>query len=141
MMSFREKSAWIMLVTLVVLTVLFATHVPTPWSLTPPPSRGAFMALVHTIFLFVIIVGAAHILIAVLAPKEAQAPKDERERLISLRATAVAAYVYAFLSLASIATIHLGANAIAIVYLVFLSFIVGEIVNYGLRVFFYRRGF
>lgn len=140
-MSFREKSAWITLITLVVLTVIFAVHIPPPYSLAPEPSPFMFEVLVRAIIAFVIVVTLAHIVVAVRAPKEAQAPKDERERQISLRATAISAYVYAFLSLSSIFTIHFGANQFGVGYLVFLSFIAAEIVNYGLRVFFFRRGF
>jgi hypothetical protein len=140
-MSFREKSAWIILVTLVVFTVPFALHIPRPLSLAPPSSQGAFFALVHSIIGFVVVVGIAHIVVAVRAPRDANAPKDERERLIELRSTAIAAYLYAFLTLASIFTIHFGANQIGIAYLVFASFVLCEIVSYALRVFFYRRGF
>jgi heme/copper-type cytochrome/quinol oxidase subunit 2 len=140
-MSFREKSAWITLVTLVLLTTLFCLHIPYPFSLTMAPSPFIFHVLGGSVVGFVVIVTVAHILVAIRAPREARAPKDERERLIELRSTAIAAYVYGFLSLSSIFTIHLGANQIGIAYLVFLSFIFAEIVNYGLRVFFYRRGF
>lgn len=140
-MSFREKSAWITLITLVVLTVIFLLHIPPPYSLAPAPNPFLFGVLVRAIILFVIVVTVAHIVVAVRAPKEAQAPKDERERLIALRATAVSAYVYAILSLSSIFTIHHGTNGIGVAYLVFFSFIIAEIVNYALRVFYYRRGF
>ena len=34
-MSFREKSAWIILITLVVLTVAYLVHMPRPFTLSP----------------------------------------------------------------------------------------------------------
>jgi hypothetical protein len=139
-MSFREKSAWITLITLVVLTLFFFTHLPPAWLFDPP---GGFLLLVLAIGVaaFVVIEIIAHIIVAVRAPRDAQAPRDERERLIALKATSIAAYVYAFLSLGSVfLVIHLGANEIGVFYCVFLSFILAEIVNYAARIVYYRRG-
>ena len=45
-MSFREKSAWITLITLIVLTLFYVTHLPPAWLLQPP---GGFMFHVLTI--------------------------------------------------------------------------------------------
>ena len=142
-MSFREKSAWIILVTLVVLTIVFALHIPPPYTLAPEPSPFLFHVLMLSIGTFVGIVVIGHVVIAVMAPRDAKTAKDERERLIELRATAVSAYVYIFLTLGSIFIgLHLAhANVIGLAYLILISFVVAEIVNYGLRIYFYRRGF
>jgi hypothetical protein len=141
-MSFREKSAWVTLITLVALTILFALQIPRPYTLAPAPNPFLFHVLLLSIGAFIAIEIIAHIVIAIRSPRDAQTPKDERERLIELKSTALAAYVYALLSLGSVfATVHLGANAIAIAYLVLMSFVVAEIVNYVLRVVYYRRGF
>jgi len=140
-MSFREKSAWVTLVTLIALTIAFALHVPKPWTLSPAPSPFLFHVLVIAIIAFVAIEVVAHIVLAIFSPRDALAPKDERERLIALKSIAGAAYVYAFLSLASVFTIHLGANQIGVGYLVLLSFVVAEIVQYALRIYYHRRGF
>jgi hypothetical protein len=137
-MSFREKSAWIILVMLVLLTALYLLHV-FPWTLTPQPSFSRFHILGASIIAFVVIVVIAHIVVALLSPRDAKTPKDERERLIELRSTAVSSYVYAFLSLASIATLHAGANQFGLAYLVTLAFGLAEIVNYATRVHLYRR--
>ncbi len=139
-MSFREKSAWITLITLIVLTLFYLTHLPPAWLLEPP---GGFMFHVLTIGVaaFVVIEIVAHVIVAIRAPRDAQAPRDERERLIALKATSIAAYVYAVLSLGSGFTlVHLGASAIGVCFGVFLSFIVAEIVNYAARIVYYRRG-
>jgi hypothetical protein len=139
-MSFREKSAWITLITLIVLTLFYLTHLPPPWLLNPP-SGFMFHVLVVGVTAFVVIEIVAHIIVAIRAPRDVQAPRDERERLIALKATSVAAYVYAILSLASVFTlVHLGANATGVCLGVFLSFIAAEIVNYAARIVYYRRG-
>jgi heme/copper-type cytochrome/quinol oxidase subunit 2 len=137
-MSFREKSAWIILVTLVLLTIAYLLHI-FPYTLAPEPSSVRFHMLAVSIIAFVVIVVIAHIAVAIISPRDAQTPTDERERLIELRSTAISAYVYAFLSLASIASIHAGANQFGVGYLVTLSFGIGEIVNYSMRVILYRR--
>jgi hypothetical protein len=80
------------------------------------------------------------VVVAILAPRDAQAPRDERERLIALKATSLAAYVYALLSLSSVSLIHVGANQIGLAYCILFSFIVAEVVNYAARVVYYRRG-
>jgi hypothetical protein len=139
-MSFREKSAWITLITLSVLTAAVVTHLPRPFTLAPAPSLFILHVLALAILFFIGIEIVAHVVIAIWSPRDARVPKDERERLIELKATAVASYVYAGLSLSSILTIHLGANEIGLGYLVFLSFVIGEIVNYALRIYYYRRG-
>jgi len=139
-MSFREKSAWITLITLVLLTLFFVTHLPPSWMLTPQPGF-MFHVLVAGVVAFVVIEIIAHVIVAIRAPRDAQAPRDERERLIALKATSIAAYVYAILSLGSVfVVIHLGANAMGVGFCVFLSFVVAEIVNYAARVVYYRRG-
>jgi heme/copper-type cytochrome/quinol oxidase subunit 2 len=138
-MSFREKSAWIILVTLLVLTLAYLLHI-FPQTLTPEPSSVRFHMLGASIIAFVVIVVIAHIAVAIWSPRDAKTPKDERERLIEQKSTSISAYVYAFLSLASISTIHAGANQFGLAYLVVLAFGIAEIVNYAVRVILYRRG-
>jgi len=142
-MSFREKSAWVTLVTLIVLSGAFLLHLPWPWTLTPEPSGFMFHVLLLAIGTFIVIEVVAHIVIVVSSPRDAKTPKDERELLIELRSTRIAAFVYAVLSLGSMfVSLHVVfANVIGIAYLLLLSFVVSEIIKYALRIFYYRRGF
>ena len=142
-MSFREKSAWIMLITLVLMTLAFTLHTTPRWWLAPDPSPFMFHMLMIAIGTFVGIVVVAHIVVAILAPRDVTAPKDERERLIELKSTAVAAYFYCFLTLGGVfVALHVvDATALGIGYLLLYAFVAAEIVNYGLRVYYYRRGF
>jgi hypothetical protein len=139
-MSFREKSAWIILITIVFVSLLYILHLPQPWTLSPTPNLFLFHVLLLSVGTFVLLTVIGHVVIAVRAPREALAPKDERERLIDLKATRLAAYVYAFLSLGSIALIHHGANQIGLAYCMLASFVIAEIVNYAARIVYYRRG-
>jgi hypothetical protein len=141
-MSFREKSAWITLVTLVLMSVLWSMHLPwgRPFTLAPESNPIVFHALVLATISFIVIVIVAHVVVAIRAPREASAPADERERLIGLKATRVAAYVYAALSLSSVFLIHLGANQIGVAYFVLISFVIAEIVACVARIVYHRRG-
>jgi hypothetical protein len=50
--------------------------------------------------------------------------------------------VFAILSLGGIFfTLHLNANEVGIGMVVLLSFVIAEIANYAMRIYYYRRGF
>ena len=141
-MSFREKSTWITLITLVLMSLVWLAHLPwqQPFTLAPAPHPIVFHGLVYTTISFVVIVVIAHIVVALRSPRDAGAPADERERLIGLKATRLAARVYVFMSLSSVALIHLGANQIGVAYFIVVSFVVAEIVNCVARIVFHRHG-
>lgn len=141
-MSFREKRAWVTLVTLVFVLLLFWLHIPPTRMLRPDSELWVLHVLLLMIATFVTIRIIAHIVMAVRAPRDARTPKDERERLIELKGTAVAWYVFVILSLGGIfVTIHLGANEIGLGFVVLLSYVIAEIVNCAMRIYYYRRGF
>lgn len=139
-MSFREKSAWVTLLAMIAVALFVVTHLPRPWTLAPEPNAFMFHVLLVAIGLFVAIEIVAHALIAWRSPHDALAPKDERERLIALKATRLGAYVYALLSLGSVSLIHFGANRIGLASCVTLSFVIAEVVNYAARIVYHRRG-
>ncbi len=85
-MSFREKSAWISLISILLVSGFFFMHVP--WTLTPSSSLALVHALLLCVIALVVIEVVAHIVVAIRAPEDAHAPKDERERLIALKAFA-----------------------------------------------------
>jgi hypothetical protein len=141
-MSFREKSAWITLVTLVFASLLWSAHWPwwRPFTLAPDPNPIVFHALVLATISFVVIVVVAHVVVAVRAPREANARADEREQLIGLKATRLGAYVYAISSMSSVFLIHLGANEIGLAYFLVVSLVIAEIVSSIARIVYHRRG-
>jgi hypothetical protein len=115
-----------------------------PWgrgfTLAPEPNPFLFHTLVLATITFVVIVVVAHIVVAALAPREANARADEREQLIGLKATRLGAYTYAASSMSSVFLIHLGANEIGLAYFLVASFVLAEIVSYAARIIFHRRG-
>jgi hypothetical protein len=138
-MSFRERTAWVTLIAILLVSVLFFLHGPD--FLAPDPDPWTFHALLASLGAFVVIEVVAYGVLYFRYPKDARTPKDEREQLIGLKATRLAAYVYVVGSFVAIATMHRGASAQAIGYFVVLAFVVAEIVNYAARILYYRRGF
>ena len=141
-MSFREKRAWVTLITLIFILGLFWLHIPPTRMLAPPPSMWVLHVLMLMIATFVVIQIVAGIVMRIRSPLDAKAPKDEREQLIELKSRAIAWYVFVILSIGGMfVTLHAGANETGLYFVVLFSFVVAEIVNYSMRIYYYRRGF
>lgn len=141
-MSFREKRAWVTLITLIFVLTLFWLHIPPNRMLAPPPNMWVLHVLLLMIATFVTIEIVARIVIRIRSPLDARTPKDEREQLIELKSRAIAWYVFVILSLGGVfVTLHAGANEIGLGFVVLFSFVLAEIVNYTMRIYYYRRGF
>lgn len=138
-MSFREKSAWISLISILLVSGFFFLHVP--WTLKPSPSPHLFRGLLYCIIALILIELVAHLLVVVRAPQDPPGAKDERETLIDLKATRLAHYIYVTGSLLAVLSIHHGANAGAIGYGVLLAFVIGEVAKNTARILYHRRGF
>ena len=138
-MSLREKSAWITLIAILLVSVLFLLHGPE--ILDPNPTLWTFHTAAACIGAFIAIEVVAHLVLYLRNPKDARTPQDERERLIALKATRLAAYVYVVGSFLAVLTVHHGANGIAVGFFVLFAFVIAEIVNYATRIIYFRRGF
>ena len=136
-MSFREKSAWITLIAILLVFALYALHGPG----LANPGRFELHALLACFVAFVVIEAIAWLVLRLRYPEDARTPKDERERLIELKATRVGARCYVVLSFVAIfVALHLSHNPLVVGYYVVLAFVIAEIVNYGTRIVYYRRG-
>jgi len=130
-MSFREKSAWISLVTML---CIFGFYF---WSVVHSgPSGGS---LLGTIIFLVVVQTVLTIAVAIVAPKEAKAPRDERDRLIELKATR---FAYGLLAGSVACACFFGAFQPPIIFstnaLLFIL-VAAEILRSGCQVFQYRR--
>jgi hypothetical protein len=136
-MSFREKSAWITLVAILLVSAMYVLHVGHVFH----SSRWALFAIAASVATFVLIEVVAWLVLRLRNPTEARTPKDELEKLIELKALRIAAYVYfAGSFIAIFITLHLqGARAHVVGASVLLAFIVAEVVNYAARIIYYRR--
>ena len=106
-MSFREKSAWISLVLIVLVFGPYFWLVGRSFTGVGHVHAGTQFALIT---LFVVLEIVVHIAIAIQSPRDARAPKDERETLIDLMATRTAFYVLFVGALFSIFTMHFRLN-------------------------------
>ncbi|HUK02452.1 MAG TPA: hypothetical protein VLW26_09265 [Steroidobacteraceae bacterium] len=140
-MSFREKSAWI---TFAVLLVSFGSYfaalalqLAMPQHALPPRFLGwiFIVALAGLVILEI----ALHIIVAVVSPTDARAPKDERDRLIELRSSRVAFYVLLLGTLLAIGVVHIHARLWLLANSVFFAIWIAELTHYGSRLYFYRR--
>jgi len=86
-MSFREKTAWISVLSMVAIYGLYF------WSVFDGGPRAGdehAWGLLQTIIALVVVQTVLTVVVAIFAPREAKAPRDEREKLIELRAMRVA---------------------------------------------------
>jgi hypothetical protein len=134
-MSFREKTAWISLLSM---SGIYAFYF---WSVQRSARpAGFFGGLLGTVLALVVVQTVLTIAVAVSSPKEAKAPRDERERLIDLRATQVA---YGVLAGSVACACFFGGFTPPIVFntnaLLFVL-VAAEILRSGCQIVQYRRG-
>jgi len=136
-MSFREKSAWISLLSM---TGIYGFYF---WSVIhtgPHTSSLRFGGLLSTIVTLVIVQVVLTTAVAIFRPSEAKAPRDERDKLIELRAMRVA---YAGLATSIALACFFGAFNPPIVFntnaLLFIL-VTAEILRSACQIIQYRRG-
>ena len=136
-MSFREKSAWISVLSM---SIIYGFYF---WSVIhAAPDVGVFHfgGLLETIIALVILQIVLTIAVAIFSPKEAKAPRDERDRLIELRAMRVA---YAGLATGIAFACFFGAFNPPVVFntnaLLFIL-VTAEILRSSCQIIQYRRG-
>ena len=138
-MSFREKSAWISFICILIFGGLYGWHVVQVelFHVRDNPMAYVFGTFAALVALEI----ALHVAIAIQAPKEARTPKDERERLIDLRASRVAFYVLLIGTFLSIAIgMHLpGANRFLMANCMMGSIIATLLVRFGTQIVLSRR--
>jgi len=138
-MPFREKSAWLMAIILGLTGagyfIVVASLSTAIGRLVPP-----LIPLV-VVFTFVLAALAAvgHIVIALLAPKDAVAPADERDRAITARAGAWSSYVLAAGIALGLGFYLFARNGDVLFYCVFGSWVLTQLTEYALEIALYRR--
>ena len=86
-MSFREKTAWISMLSMLGIYGVYFWRVI---HAGPHAAGFHFGSLLVTIIALVFVQVVLTIAVAIFTPREAQAPRDEREKLIELRAMRIA---------------------------------------------------
>ncbi len=138
-MSFREKSAWISLG-----GILLVGGYVAYWLMNHPGAEnetGAVLGLiVGAIVVQTIIAIVATVGVAIAAPREASAPRDERDKLIELRATQCAYLVLLIAALAIANGYFFSFNGYALSMAALAAVAVAEAVRFLIQIAQYRLG-
>jgi hypothetical protein len=137
-MSFREKSAWITLLTVLVCFGAYFGSIVTG----RVSARGLdtlHLLLICVAGLIVLQVGL-HLVAALTTPKDGRAPKDERETLIQWRSHTLGYYVLMVLVLALFVPVHLGHTAIDMANFALLDVVIATLAVAVAQIVMFRRG-
>jgi len=139
-MPFREKTAWVMAAILIggaAFYLYLVTSASRALGQTAPPIIGFVIAYV---VLIVIASMALMSALAALSPREANAPADERERIIGDKAGNWSSYVIVLAALGALWHYAMKQDGNMLFHLVFLSLMLGQIAEYVFQIALYRRG-
>lgn len=137
-MSYREKTAWIMIAALIFGGLMyFATVADNSRSILKPAEPTMPLIVGYTIVLVLIAV-VGHIVTAILSPKDANAPADERDKRIIDKAGHLSGYVLGFGVVMSLGTYLVLHNGSLLFYGVFASLMLSQIMEYVIQLLLYR---
>lgn len=137
---FREKTAWVSAAILIGGAAFYFNMVMSlsrTVGQTAPPLFGFVIAYVVVIVIASVILMSA---LAVTAPREANAPADEREKIIADKAGNWAGYVIVVPALGALWHYAVNMDGNMLFHLVFLSLMFGQIAEYIFQIVLYRRG-
>lgn len=135
--SFEEKSVWIQLVGMVIGmgAYLAIAGVMLSNGVTTMPAYAALFMVATVGMVILLVVG--HIVAAISNRPE---KRDERDRLIAWRAEHNSSWVLAAGVFTAITAMVFGIETVWVAHLLLLSMILSEVLGYGLRIIYYRRG-
>ncbi len=140
-MSFKEKVAWISVVTTILVWGTYFVFAVRAAATGGVPHPVIYMAgFTAALIIQTILMMIATTITAVLAPREASAASDERDKEISRHAYAIAYPVLLSLIVCVAASVHFGATRWGLVNGMMAAIVVAEIVHYGAQIVGYRRG-
>ena len=139
-MSFREKSAWITLVTVL---ACFGVYYGAVFSGAIPRHSTTMLHLALGCIVALILLQVGLTLIASLTtPKDGKGPRDEREKMIQARSHTIGYYVLMVATaLLFIPTHTRGVTMVDIVNFAFLGIVVSTIVVAISQIVMFRRGY
>jgi hypothetical protein len=140
-MSFREKSAWVSLVSIV---LVFGAYFSYVGMVLAGLARNRLALFPVIVGVFIVAEVVLHVVIATQSPRDARTPRDERERLIELKAMRPAFYVLLVCALGSIATAHVRLSDAddhlwVMRQAVLFSIVLAEAVKFAGQIVLYRR--
>ncbi|MBD3386672.1 hypothetical protein GF407_17345 [candidate division KSB1 bacterium] len=156
-MSFQEKSIWICLVVILLISVPYFTFTFSAFfeafSDPNPDDTNPFLTIplfIGACVLIAIVVAVLHIVLAIAFYKETEAGEDERDNLIELKATRISYFILVlgvwttgasmFLFLLFLAKANVFLLPLAMANIIMFFFFLAEIVGWSIQLFYYRRG-
>lgn len=138
-MSFREKSAWIALLTH---AVVFGAYFFLLWQAWDDVyARGLAIGLtIGAVVALIIISIVLATVAAIFSPKEANAPPDERETLIDLKAERIASYTLAVGVVVLIGALLMNWNGVLVAVLLQAALVISELTKASAQIVYFRRG-
>ncbi|MCY7271933.1 MAG: hypothetical protein LH485_07790 [Sphingomonas bacterium] len=136
-MSFREKSAWVMAAVMVVTGAFYAIMVRTASQALGTTAPAA----VAIGFVMLVVIGSiiVQVVLALSSPREASAPADERERLVTQRAGHWSGLVLAACTVTALGHFLVRGDGNMLFHLVMGSLIVSHIAENAFRISLLRR--
>ncbi len=138
-MSFREKSAWITLVSVLLCFGAYFGIVFTHWRTVDPRSNG--WLFLECVGAFVVLQIGLTLVAVWTTPKDGRSPRDERERLIQARSHTIGYYVLVVLVLMLGIPLHLGHPAHELMLFALLDVVITGLVVSLAQIVMFRRGF
>lgn len=139
-MSFREKLAWAACLSTIILWGGYLIAIARVIAAGDHISFQFLWIFVGLVIVQAVIMAAVSIIGAVMAPGDARAPTDERERIIARRAASIAYTALILGVVAVIAWMHHGLHGVPIIFALFGAVALAEAVRYGAQIVGYRRG-
>jgi cytochrome b561 len=139
-MSFREKLAWITLVT--VLLCFGAYYSAILSGLVQHYSPAALHLALGALILLVVLQAGLTLLAAVTTPKDGRGPRDEREKMIQARSHTIGYYTLMIATAALFIPTHSpGVDMVDIVNFAMLGIVISAIVVAIAQIVMFRRGY
>lgn len=138
-MSFREKSAWINLFSVLVCFGSYFAALGAGW-FERSSMRALHYALISIIVLVVLQI-VLHVLVALGNPNEARAPRDEREQAFVNRARSIGYYVLMIWMIGIVVAVHFpNFHKVDVVFIAWLGVAVATMVVAVAQIIQFRRG-
>ena len=138
-MAFREKIDWLSFA--VILLGFSAYFWIFPYGVGDREGLAAQAGLLIALaIIFTVVMTIAATLLALMRPRDANAPADERDRNITRRASGIAYYVLIVGLAGCFALAHITRDLVLVLNAVLAAAVVAELVRLGLQIRFYRTG-
>lgn len=140
-MSYREKRAWIALLSYCAVFGGYFFFVWQAWSLDEAFGRELVIPLLAgAVVALVIAAVVLNVALALFSPKEATAPTDERETMIDLKAERIASYTLSTGVVCLVGALLMGVNGMAVAVFLLAGLVISELVKSAAQIAYFRRG-